>query len=471
MTIAEQLAAAAVTDSLAAARTEEEWPIMGWAASRGTFGSSSVGWKPPGYAKKEPTGSQGGAIYKVAKRTGNSFVALSIQNTYGLINTVGEVRSFSVWLFTPGSGANANGYQLKMMQASSGSGTPHKYKFQLSKYVEGTQTLFEETGEVTIETEGSFALAIQNGVLSMWRRETAASEWVQVGSEFSDATYTEGYSAIDGDGSNPILNNFKTGALEATGEVVRQFSRSPSSELVTSNGGITGGELSMVALVKYEEDGNIAKTVNASNEDIEPNPQMAINLGGLLSHGTAVSPSLKPAKGTWSLVGYSKTPGTSIPRQHLYDFATGTWTHANCSSSRGEGTPSEWGKWRIAGKTNAVGPFKGAIAAVARFNKVLTDAQFESLVNAEAIGAWSALSPAPVMLWEFGQTAVAQEVKDLIGTANQTSRVETTVLSEAPPMPYGTLGALVGKYVKVLVGGALREAKRWIKLGGSLVSK
>jgi hypothetical protein len=469
-TIAEQLAAAGITDTLAAARTEEEWPIMGWAASRGTFGSGSLGWKPPGYTKKEPTGSQGGAIYKVAKQSANAFVALAVANTYGLINTVGEPRTFSVWLFTPGSGVNANGYQLKLVQASSGSGAPHKYKFQLSKYVEGTQTLFEETGEVTIETEGAFALAMRGGKLSMWRRETAASEWVQVGGEFTDSAFTEGYSAIDGDGSNPVLNNFKTGALTAAGETVRQFSASPASEVLTALGTVPKGAQTLVSIVKYEGTGNLLKVAKPAGED-PFGPSLAINGGAILGFEGACSPSLKVPTGTWCLVAVTKAAGTVKPRQHLFDFTTQTWTHRDQESAKGEGSEAEWEKWRHGGMLHAIGPYKGAIAASAWFNKALTDEQVEALVAAETIGSWSALTPAPIALWEFNQASVSEALQDVLGAADQTSRVETTVLEEAPPMKYGSLGVLVGKFVKVLVGGVTKSAKRWTLIGGLLKSR
>lgn len=211
-TIPEQLAAAAITDTLKGSPSEVAWPKLGWASTRGTFEAN--GWKPPGYNEWPPTHSFGGTYYATGgKYVGDAYVFLTIPSTYSLINT--PYRSFSVWLFSGGNTAQANGYQLRMRQASSGSSEPHKYKFMLVKYVAGVETLIAESGEVTVNPGGAFALVKVGGVLTMWRRETAVSEWVQVGAEagYADGAFTEGFSAIDGTGSNPVLANFGTGNM------------------------------------------------------------------------------------------------------------------------------------------------------------------------------------------------------------------------------------------------------------------
>jgi len=208
--IAEQLAAAAITDPLTGSPSEEVWPKLPWANSRGTFSAS--GWKPPTWAAYPPTQSRGGAYYKSLLLSGGSaFAGLTIPTNYS--ETQGaEYRSFGVWLFTP-AGEKAEGYQLRLRQASSGNGSPHLYKFTLVKYVAGEGEVLEETGEVSVETGGAFALAVLQGTLIMWRQRVAGGGWEQVGIEHRDSTFTSGYSAIDGNGSNPTLSNFFTGAL------------------------------------------------------------------------------------------------------------------------------------------------------------------------------------------------------------------------------------------------------------------
>lgn len=468
-TIAERLAEAAVTDSLN--RTENPlsssgaWAILnpGTTTGRCQATAGQEGWTA---ATSFATGEDD------AYWTKEPFVSSATKLIYGIFTLTrlgANERQTGIWLCRDKTNPKEtkNGYLFKIER------TATLIKYRLIRVVAGVEETLKEVETGTYGAGSQFAIVVGNGKVYMFARETPASGPYEEVLSASDSTYTEGYSGLRAKGTGEMVaKDFRTGTFTLySGEYVRQFSHSPSSEIVTSNGSITGGELTLVAIIKYEEDGNIAKTVNALNEDIEPNPQLAINLGGLLSHGTSVSPSFKPPKGTWCLVAYTKYPGTNKPRQHMYDFTTKTWTHAEASSARGEGTPAEWGKWRIGGKTSAVGPYKGAIAAVARFTKVLSDDQIERLVNAEAIGAWTAMTPAPVMLWEFGQSAASQELKDLVGTANQTSLVETTALEESPPMKYGTLGERVGKYVKVLAGGALQEVKRWIMVGGSLVSK
>lgn len=212
--IPEQLAAAPVTDTLTGSPSEVTWPQLGWANERGTF--EAEGWKPPSYNEWAPTHSYGGALYKAtALSGGNAFAYLTIPVTYSML-TGASYRSFSVWLFAS-SGKVAQGYQLRLKQASAGTGTPHLYVFMLLKFVNGEGTLLAESEPMTIETGGAFALAALGGVLTMWRREGEKTGWARVGEEVKDSAFTAGYSAIDGSGSNPHLSNFGTGVLLSEG--------------------------------------------------------------------------------------------------------------------------------------------------------------------------------------------------------------------------------------------------------------
>jgi hypothetical protein len=230
--IAEQLAAAPVTDPLTLLPSEEAWPKLPWAVERGTFSGS--GWKPPGYsAASAPTYSQGGTYYKAAIFSGGAaFAYLTIPTAYSLVKEEGatEDRKFSVWVFADVTDATADGYQLQLRQASTGTGAPNLYKFRLRKFVAGAATLLEETGTVTIEVGGAFALSVRAGKLTMWRREGALTPWGQVGAELTDATFTSGYSAIDGDGSNPTLTNFATGTLGPDVETFTALTIPPQAE-------------------------------------------------------------------------------------------------------------------------------------------------------------------------------------------------------------------------------------------------
>jgi len=248
-------------------------------------------------------------------------------------------------------------------------------------------------------------------------------------------------------------------------EFTRQFTNTPASQILTSIGSLVEGAHTLVAIIKYEGNGNIIRTLNALDEELA-GPTMAINGGTLLGWGGFATEEILPPSGSWSLVAVGKGAGTVKPRQHLYNFLTKVFTHRDQNENKGEGSKANWSKYRLGGKLNAIGPYKGAIAAIAVFAQNLTDKQIEELVSAGSIGAWLTMSPAPIALWEFKQASVAEELLDLVGTANQTERKETSVLEEAPPIPY-----LSGKFVKVLIGGVVKEVKRWILVKGELLSK
>lgn len=214
-TVAEQLKSASITDSLKyesllAAETAG-WKKLVWATViAGTWGAS--GWKPPGYAKHEPDGSVGGAWLSNKKQTGGNSFAYLVSPTFGTNQAGGgaEPRQRSVWLYTTGEGM-ANGYQLRCKDTVVGSSI--KYMMRLSKYTAGAETLIKEV-EVEIEANGGFALASASGKLGIYIRKTEAASWVLVGAEeFADTTFKEGFSGVDGNGSNPTLINFATGVL------------------------------------------------------------------------------------------------------------------------------------------------------------------------------------------------------------------------------------------------------------------
>lgn len=185
---------------------ESEWAKLGWASERGS--DSETGWSPPGYVKHEPDGSKGG-WYLIGSKLAGVGGAVSVQrnNSFSFIGGA-EFRQFSVWLFTTGTGT-ANGYQL----TAKNSATTDKFIFRLSKYVAGAQTVLSESGEVTMGADGSMALVAIAGKLSVWVKETAASPWAMIGAEVSDVTFFEGFSGVDGNGSNAKLANFSVGLM------------------------------------------------------------------------------------------------------------------------------------------------------------------------------------------------------------------------------------------------------------------
>lgn len=216
-TIPEQLAAAPVTDALNGTREETIWPKLAWAGtSRGTF--STTGWNPSsGFTKLEPHETRDGAWFKTTKLTGgNAFVHLSLSSTtFTMVNATngaGNPRTDGLWLFSTGEGT-ANGYQMLCVQNSESATVPYNWILKLYKYTAGTGSLIAESGVVTVNPNGAFGLARLNGKVGMWFRQEGASAFVAAGSEVTDATYTEGFSGIQGNGSNPRFVNFTTGLL------------------------------------------------------------------------------------------------------------------------------------------------------------------------------------------------------------------------------------------------------------------
>lgn len=460
-TIAEKLAEAAVTDSLNRAENPigAPWVKMNPATSAG----KCVNVAPVGYTPVTSFATGEDDCYWST----SAFSSTASQYIYAIftLNRVGSTeRQTGVWLCRDETKPveTQNGYLLRLERKAGA----NEIKFTIEKWVGGAAEVIKEMTTTAFIAGAKIALVVGNGKAYMFASTTEGGTFEEQMS-VETATYTKGYSGMRAKGTGEfIIKDFRTGTFTLyAGETTRQFSKSPASQILTNVGSPVAGEHAMVAIVKYEEDGNIIKAVTEANADFEPTTELAINLGGLLGWGSGSGMSVP--KSTWVLIGFSKAAGTVKPRFHMYNFSTKTWTHAEGTTSRGEGTIANWKRFRIGGKTNSVGPFKGVIAAIARYNKALSDSQFEALTAAPSIGAWAGLATPPVALWELGQVNVAEELLDLIGSANQTSREETTVLEEAPPMPYTS----VGKFVKVLVGGVVKEVKRWVLVGGSLVSK
>jgi hypothetical protein len=204
--IAEQLSGLAVTDTLKHETIpgEGEWAKLGWAVDRGL--DSSPGWGASSFEAGKPAGSRSGWFYKPTKVTGGN-VAVVLQRATAF-SQIAE-RQFSVWAFTTGEGA-ANGYQLVAFQTS----TADRYVFKLRKWVAGAESRLGETPEVAMTSTGSFALVVVSGRVSAWVKETSSSPWTLVGFEFTDSTFTEGFSGVDGNGTNATLINFATAPLQ-----------------------------------------------------------------------------------------------------------------------------------------------------------------------------------------------------------------------------------------------------------------
>lgn len=204
MSIATELQALAVTDSLKHAALPGTFTLLPWAGTTGSW-SEANGWSPGGYLAEfegAKAGSRSGIYYNASKLTGGN-AAVGLKKTAGGLTSP---RQIGLWLFSA-AGEKPTGYQLAMIAESA-----EKVKFILRKWVAGEATVLKEVTVVSFHENDSIYLVAKAGKVSMWRREGEA-EPVIVGTEVADATFTEGFSGVDGNGSNPALVNFATSTL------------------------------------------------------------------------------------------------------------------------------------------------------------------------------------------------------------------------------------------------------------------
>lgn len=130
----------------------------------------------------------------------------------------------------------------------------------------------------------------------------------------------------------------------------------------------------------------------------------------------------------WAVVGISKASGSVAPRGHRYAYSSSTWTHANSGTS--VGNPTAGTSFRIGAIGTPADYFNGDIAVVGFWNRVLSDAETETLTA--SLSDWLALSP--TSLFALNQASTATAVTDSTGGgASQTAISGTTVAAGDPP--------------------------------------
>lgn len=211
-TIAEQLAAAVVDDSLKHASTPATLTKLPWVTGTGSW-NEATGWSPPGFTSEADgagTGASGGLYLNTETLKGGNAYSMMTWNT--ISGNLLKEREFSVWLFANVADATPDGYQLVAYQNASSESSGKTFVFKLKKWVNGVPSTLREN-EATMEQGGAFALVKASGKVSMWIKKNSSSEWAILSTEGTDAAFTEGRSGFDGNGSNPKLTNFATGTL------------------------------------------------------------------------------------------------------------------------------------------------------------------------------------------------------------------------------------------------------------------
>lgn len=436
-TVAEELAKAAVSDTFN--RIENPlnnggaWALLNPGKLTGqTSTVTNIGWRPT----TTFAGGQDEAYW-----TAGTFSNAASKYIYAVATVTrvgGTERQAGLWICRDKTNPKEtqNGYRLRVEKKAGA----NEVKYIIERVTAGAATEIKSFTSTEHIAGSRHALVLTpTGLVQLWLSKEEGSAFEEKAS-VEDKTYSEGYSGIYGKGAGEyIFKDFKTGTF-VLGEKFRQFSKAPESKIDANIGLLKEGDHTVLAIVKYEEDGNILKPLTGAGAEAG-GPELWINLGNFLAwtgeKGTP--PFMQPPKGTWSLIGGTKVAGTAPVRLHMYDFTAKTWIHGNnTNGNRGEGAKANWGKFRLGGKINAVGPYKGGIQCIAHWPKVLTDEQFENLVKAASLGAWFNLEPCPPdIMWWFRQGLVTEAVEDVVDGATQIERVETTI-GENPPIPYGT---------------------------------
>lgn len=134
------------------------------------------------------------------------------------------------------------------------------------------------------------------------------------------------------------------------------------------------------------------------------------------------------SSGSWQLFGFSKASGTVAPRMHAGTLG-GTISHDDASTTVANNANSIT---RIEIGSSNYAAFKDArIATIALFPTALTDANWNTINSTKSSQQLADLGA--VAVWDLNQTSTGTAVKDLAGSADQTSLVGTTVVTGDDP--------------------------------------
>ena len=119
-----------------------------------------------------------------------------------------EKRYFALWLNMPNPGSLRSGYELRFKETGVG-----VYEVVLAKWVSGTETVLASKTGYAFAVGSRFALDEDEGTVSAWTK--TGSEYTQLLSA-SDATYTSGFTGIEGSGNLTRLTEFSGGPMPPT---------------------------------------------------------------------------------------------------------------------------------------------------------------------------------------------------------------------------------------------------------------
>lgn len=159
----------------------------------------------------------------------------------------------------------------------------------------------------------------------------------------------------------------------------------------------------------------------------------------------------------WAIIAITKAAGSAVPRAHIYNYNTATWTHSALGGALGNGATAlasfiigsfDLGQWLSAN-----------LAATGYWNSALADATFDSSSMPTSFAGWAALNPNA--LHRYNQALATDPVPDVTGGGADSTLVEgTTIVGVDPPgfsyalSANGVLGATVSAATLAVTGSA-----------------
>lgn len=133
----------------------------------------------------------------------------------------------------------------------------------------------------------------------------------------------------------------------------------------------------------------------------------------------------------WVIVGWRKANGSAAIRWDKCVLSTGTWTRGD-GAAAADITPVGAGGFLYLGRDPGGEVMQGDIAAYAVWDKVLTDAEVNTLKD--NYDNWVSL--APVAFPILNQSSTATPVDDYVGTSDQISVTGTSVVAASSPLGF-----------------------------------
>lgn len=117
-------------------------------------------------------------------------------------------RYFSLWLDAANPATAKTGYELRFYESAA-----NAYNVTISRWSVGTKTVLATKTGFSFAAGGQFALVEKAKTVSVWTAP-AGGEFTQL-LTIADTTFTNGYPALEGSGSNMRVSNLRAGPLPA----------------------------------------------------------------------------------------------------------------------------------------------------------------------------------------------------------------------------------------------------------------